>query len=49
MADEVASNEGLREAIAGNQVLKDAVTTALNGDNDFHNIVKSSNRQLNKY
>jgi len=36
----VASNEGLQEAIADNQVLKDAVTTALNSDNDFHNIVK---------
>jgi len=37
---EVASNEGLQEAIAGNQVLQDAVTTALNDDKDFHNIVK---------
>jgi hypothetical protein len=41
LVTEVARNESLQEAIAGNQVLKDAVTTALNGDNDFHNIVRT--------
>ncbi|WCR59559.1 MAG: hypothetical protein PG978_000995 [Wolbachia endosymbiont of Ctenocephalides felis wCfeF] len=42
LVTEVASDEGLREAIAGNQVLKDAVTTALNGDDGFHSIAKRS-------
>ncbi|MDG7055037.1 MAG: hypothetical protein LJD31_00565 [Wolbachia endosymbiont of Menacanthus eurysternus] len=40
LVTKVASDKGLQEAIAGNQVLKDAVTTALSSDDGFHNIVK---------
>ncbi|MCM1001622.1 MAG: collagen-like protein, partial [Wolbachia endosymbiont of Melophagus ovinus] len=40
LVTKVASDKGLQEAIAGNHVLKDAVTTALNNDDGFHNIVK---------
>ncbi|MDG7053293.1 MAG: collagen-like protein [Wolbachia endosymbiont of Alcedoecus sp.] len=40
LVTKVASDKGLQEAIAGNQVLKDAVTTTLNNDDGFHNIVK---------
>ncbi|MEY2393472.1 collagen-like triple helix repeat-containing protein [Wolbachia endosymbiont of Tettigetta isshikii] len=39
LVTEVASDKGLQEAIAGNQVLKDAVTTALSSDDGSHNIV----------